>query len=151
MKKILMSTVVLMIMFGFAYAEDQTNNELTVIVEGIEGSEGQIAIGLFYSEENWGEEEFLGTYVEVTGLTITYIFKVIPQGTIAVAIYHDENMNEKLDTGLFKIPKEGYAFSNNVFGSFGPPKFESASFQLDGKKEIKIKIKYQFFISQRDT
>ena len=142
MKKILISIVVLMIMFGFAYAEDKTNNELTVTVEGIEGTEGQIAIGLFDSEENWGDEEFLGAYVKITGTSITYTFKNLPKGTIAVAIYHDENMNKKLDTGLFKIPKEGYAFSNNVFGSFGSPKFDKVSFILDGAKEIKIELKY---------
>ena len=129
-------------MFGFAYAEDKTNNELTVIVEGIEGAKGQIAIGLYDKEENWGEELFIGAYVKIEGTTVTYIFKNLPLGTFAVAIYHDENMNEELDTGLFKIPKEGYAFSNNVFGSFGPPKFEKASFLLDGKKTIQIDIKY---------
>ena len=142
MKRVLFSVLFLMIMYGSAYAEDKTNNELTVIVEGIEGTIGQIAIGLYDKEDNWGEEPFLGAYVKISGTTETYIFKNLPPGTFAVAIYHDENMNEKLDTGLFKIPKEGYAFSNNVFGSFGPPKFESASFLLDGKKEIKIKIKY---------
>lgn len=142
MKRVLMVIAVLMIMFGFAHAEDSTDNELTVIVEGIEDSKGQIAIGLYDKEDNWGEEPFLGAYVEISGETITCIFKNLPQGKFAVAVFHDENMNEKLDTGMFKIPKEGYAFSNNVFGSFGPPKFEKASFPLDGKKEIRIEIKY---------
>ncbi len=143
MKKFLFSIVVLLLMFGFTYAEDKTNNEITVIVEGIEGTKGQIAIGLYDKENNWAEEPFLpGAYVKISGETITHIFKNLPNGTYAVAIYHDENMNIKLDTGLFGIPKEGFAFSNNVFGLFGPPKFEKASFLLNGKIEIEIEMKY---------
>ena len=40
--------------------------------------------------------------------------------------------NEKLDTNFFGIPKEQFGFSNNAKGRFGPPSFESASFELDG-------------------
>ena len=142
MKRVLFGIVFLMVMFGFTYAEDQTNNELTIVVEGIEGSKGQIAIGLYDNEYDWGEEPFFGVYVKISGSTVSYTFKNVPEGIIAVAIYHDENANEKLDKGLFGIPKEGYAFSNNVFGSFGPPKFEKASFLLNGKKTIEIDLKY---------
>ncbi len=142
MKRVLLSIAFFMIILGFAYAEDQKNNELTVIVKEIEGRDGQIAIGLYDKEDDWGEEPFLGAYVKISGATVSYTFKNLPHGTFAVAIYHDENMNEKLDKGLFKIPKEGYAFSNNVFDTFGPPKFEKASFLLDGEKEIEIRLKY---------
>ncbi|MFN7603100.1 MAG: DUF2141 domain-containing protein [Bacteroidota bacterium] len=38
------------------------------------------------------------------------------------------------------IPKEGYGFSNNVMGSFGPPSFEKAKFKLtDGVIQIKLR------------
>lgn len=142
MKRVLISIIFFMVIMGFMNAEDKKNNELTVIVKGIEGTEGQIAIGLYDKEDDWGEEPFLGAYVKIFGDTISYTFKDLPKGTFAIAIYHDENMNEKLDKGLFKIPKEGYAFSNNVFGSFGPPEFEKTSFLLDGNIEIEIKLKY---------
>ncbi|RKX74450.1 MAG: hypothetical protein DRP60_10265, partial [Spirochaetes bacterium] len=85
---------------------------------------------------------FQGAFVSITTDTVSYIFKNLPQGLFAVAVYHDQNENEELDKGLFGIPKEGYAFSNNVFGSFGPPKFDEASFLLNGKKEIVINMKY---------
>lgn len=142
MKKALISVVFFAVLICSISAENQSGNELTVIVKGIDGNEGRIAIGLFDDEAAWGEETFQGAFVRITTDTVSYIFKNLPQGLFAVAVYHDQNENEELDKGLFGIPKEGYAFSNNVFGSFGPPKFDEASFLLNGKKEIVINMKY---------
>ena len=36
-----------------------------------------------------------------------------------------------MDTGLFGIPSEGYGFSNQAGGAFGPPGFDSASFVFE--------------------
>jgi len=36
----------------------------------------------------------------------------IPPGTYAIACYHDENDNGKLDTNFLGIPKEGTGASN---------------------------------------
>jgi uncharacterized protein (DUF2141 family) len=55
-------------------------------------------------------------------------------------LYVDSNKNEKLDTNFFGIPKEQFGFSNNAKGRFGPPSFESASFELDALKEISINL-----------
>lgn len=117
---------------------------LTVVVEGIEKIEGQISIGIYNSEDGWTEtgKEYKGVYVEVSGDTISYTFEEIPAGTYAVAIFHDLNMNKIFDKNLLGIPKEGYGFSNNVFGAFGPPEYSKASFLLDKDMTIQIKLKY---------
>jgi len=79
----------------------------------------------------------------VTGQTLVYTFKDVPIGTYAIAIIHDTNSNGKLDKNFLGIPKEGYAFSNNVFGVLGlPPSFKDASFKLTGNETIKIKMEY---------
>ena len=52
-------------------------------------------------------------------------------GTYAVSLIHDENGNGKLDT-LLGIPREGFAFSRNPAIRFGPPKYDEASFRVDG-------------------
>jgi len=70
------------------------------------------------------------------------IIKDIPNGEYAVAIYHDENSNGKLDTGWFGIPAEGVGASNNK-ASFGPPSYKDALFKIDSEeKRIIIDIKY---------
>ena len=78
----------------------------------------------------------------IFGDSLSYTFREVPLGVYAVAVIHDSNMNGQLDRGLFGIPREEYAFSNNVFGVLGPPKFENASFVLDANREALIEVRY---------
>ncbi len=63
-------------------------------------------------------------------------------GKYAVRFYHDENLNGKMETNLVGKPTEGYGFSNNVIGKFGPPPFEKWLFELNGDKKITLKPTY---------
>ena len=63
-------------------------------------------------------------------------------GKYAVRYYHDENMNGKMETNLLGKPTEGYGFSNNVIGKFGPPPFEKWIFEVSGDKKIILKPTY---------
>jgi uncharacterized protein (DUF2141 family) len=69
------------------------------------------------------------------------VFVKLPQGVYAVSLFHDENRNGKLDSGVMRIPKEGYGFSNNPAKRFGPPKYEETTFVLSQPQyttEIKL-------------
>lgn len=68
----------------------------------------------------------------------------LPAGQYAVAILHDENEDNKMNTSAIGLPKEGYGFSNNVMGIVGPPSFLKAAVKLYGveKKTIPITIRY---------
>jgi len=63
-------------------------------------------------------------------------------GKYAVRYYHDENMNGKMETNLVGKPTEGYGFSNNVIGKFGPPAFEKWLFEVNEDKKIVLKPAY---------
>jgi uncharacterized protein (DUF2141 family) len=63
-------------------------------------------------------------------------------GKYAVRYYHDENLNGKMDTNLVGKPTEGYGFSNNVVGKFGPPPFEKWLFEIVADKKIVLKPTY---------
>jgi len=63
-------------------------------------------------------------------------------GKYAVRYYHDENMNGKMETNLVGKPTEGYGFSNNVIGKFGPPPFEKWLFEVNENKKIVLKPTY---------
>src|SRR4051812_17019013 len=70
-------------------------------------------------------------------------FDPIPAGTYAVACFHDENKNGKLDTGLFGIPTEGTAASNNAKGFMGPPAFDDAKFSFLGSPvQLRLSMRY---------
>lgn len=64
----------------------------------------------------------------------------IPNGVYSISLFIDVNGNQEFDTNFLGLPKEQYGFSNNAMGTFGPPKFEPASFILDGYKKIKINL-----------
>lgn len=144
MKKIYLSVTIFIITTFASMAYAQTGT-LHVEISGINDIKGLISIGVYSNEDGFPDKgkEYKGADVEVTGQTIVYMFKNVPFGTYAIAIFHDINSNIKLDKNFLGIPTEGYAFSNNLFGAFGsPPGFKNASFQFAGDKTIKIKMEY---------
>ena len=143
MKKFRLSLIVISLTLFVSIAYAQTGT-ITVEISGIQGTEGQISIGLYTSEEGFPktEKSYKGLNIRVTGEEVVAAFQDVPAGTYAIAVFHDTNSNGKLDKNFLGIPKEGYAFSNNVFGTFGPPDFEDASFEFDGNKTVKIKMRY---------
>ena len=70
-------------------------------------------------------------------------FASVEKGIYAVACFHDENANGKLDTGVFGIPREGTVVSNEAKGSFGPPKWDAAKFQFSGTPaQLTLRMSY---------
>ena len=65
-------------------------------------------------------------------------FKNLQPGAYAVAVFHDENGNHEFDQGLFGIPLEDFAFSNNARVFFAPPSFKDAAFQLTASQALII-------------
>jgi uncharacterized protein (DUF2141 family) len=59
--------------------------------------------------------------IQITGLA---------PGDYAIALYHDRNGNEKLDSNLMGIPTEPYGFSGTARNLMGPATWEQAKFSL---------------------
>ena len=68
--------------------------------------------------------------------------KNLKPGKYAVRYFHDENLNSLMETNMLGKPIEGYGFSNNVTGKFGPPPFEKWLFELKENKKIMLKPLY---------
>lgn len=120
-----------------------TTYDLEVQVEGIPNKKGTLFIGLFNSSAtfpNYGKQ-YKGIVVTHEGKSHVYKFKNLPKDTYALAIYHDENKNGKLDKNLFGAPTEAYGFSNNARETFSAPSFEAAKVVLDRDKKCQIRIK----------
>ena len=71
-----------------------------------------------------------------------FTIKNLTAGRYAVRFYHDENLNQAMETNMFGKPTEGYGFSNNVTGRFGLPPFEKWLFNLNGDTTIVLKTVY---------
>jgi uncharacterized protein (DUF2141 family) len=80
--------------------------------------------------------------VAVSAKTATCTFPSVADGTYAVALFHDENGDGKLDTNVLGIPREGVGVSNNKLRSFGPPKWDDAKFELKGDLVLDVTLHY---------
>jgi uncharacterized protein (DUF2141 family) len=129
-------------------ARDGGACRLTIRIVGAKDSKGQVAIALFHDEDGFpGDKtkalQTLQTPLEPKSAQAQVSLADLPYGTYAIAIFHDENMNGRLDKNMFGVPKEGYGFSNISKRSFGPPKFEDAKFELDQPEQtVEIKLFY---------
>ena len=120
-----------------------SQSAVEVTITNIKEVKGAIRVALSTEAENFPDNKPIkGQVVKTTGNTMKVIFENVAAGTYAVSVIHDENENEKLDTGFMGIPKEGFGFSNDAMGAFGPPKFKEASFATPATKTISITLKY---------
>lgn len=63
-------------------------------------------------------------------------------GTHAVALFHNENGDGKLDTNFIGIPREDVGVSNNQFRANGPPNWDDAKFNVNGDLVLDVTIRY---------
>jgi uncharacterized protein (DUF2141 family) len=89
-----------------------------------------------------GDKEAVG--LAIPAATGRFTLPALPYGQYAVAIIHDENGNGRLDT-FAGIPREGFGFSRDASGRFGPPRFAAASFAVEQEaKAERVTMRYIF-------
>lgn len=143
MKRILLLLVIL----GTVSFTVVPDSGIKVTINHIENSKGHILVSLFSSKDGFPDDPEKA--VRKARLTIHnnqawVLFTGLPPGNYAVAILHDENDDGRMNKNFFGLPTEGYGFSNNVMGTFGPPSFSKASFYFNNNSvtETSIKTKY---------
>lgn len=115
---------------------------LEIVIEHLESDRGVVIAVLLDSAEQYdsGDQFFQSDEnVPIRDGRASVTFENVPFGTYAVKIFHDENANGKLDTNFVGFPKEGFGFSNDAMGKFGPPTFAEAAFAIDSL-ETRIEI-----------
>lgn len=114
--------------------------ELLVKVEGL-NPEGRLVLAVVQNESEWGEggRPLVAINAQVTGETMQFRLP-IPDGKVAVRLFHDANGNGELDMNLLGIPKEGYGFSRNPEAR-GPPSFKDAAFEVRGETLATIRVR----------
>jgi uncharacterized protein (DUF2141 family) len=122
--------------------------ELEVRVEGLKSDEGMVRFALFAGAEGYPKDSTKAVQrgsVAIQNKQALIKVKSLPAGNYALSVIHDQNSNDKLDTGLFGIPTEGIGASNDAKGSFGPPSFDNAKFEVTSEgKKISLKMQYLF-------
>jgi len=111
-------------------------NNTSIEVASIKRGEGEIYMALFKAGSEFPEvgHQFAGKIIPVSSRKSVIAEFNLPAGEYAVAVFQDLNGNKKLDTNFFGIPKEPYAFSNNIKPKFSAPKFEDCKFRIAATK-----------------
>jgi uncharacterized protein (DUF2141 family) len=115
-------------------ANAQSQNVITVAVEGLRNDQGMVRCGLYNSSAGFPEtgKEFKGVAAPVSGGKANCVFEGVPPGSYAVAVFHAEHNETTLEKGAFGRPKLGYGFSRDASGTFGPPGFDAAAYKYPG-------------------
>lgn len=116
---------------------DNGTNSLVIEISGLRNNEGVIQFELTDEDEN----VLQSITAEIDEKESTITLSDLSYGTYAFKYFHDENSNEELDTN-FGIPQEGYGFSNNATGTFGPPSIEDMIFEYIEPMTMQCTITY---------
>lgn len=133
---------------GFAAMAQQQakKGKLKIVITNPRSQDGRLLLSMHNKKEGFPGDtahSILTRALKITGDTLEFEFIKLPYGEYAVAVFHDENGNLKMDTNMFGIPKEGIGISNNAYRMMGPPYYDEARFELNTpEKVIYIKMHY---------
>ncbi|WP_338874986.1 DUF2141 domain-containing protein [Spirosoma sp. SC4-14] len=137
--------ILLSVLSFFLANEDPTKSpkktSLKVDVHNVRTSQGAVYVALFRADNSFPDGKPMdGRRLDAIEKRVEATFSVEP-GDYAIAVFHDENGNGKLDKRIFGIPKEPYGFSNNFRPTMSAPKFKDCKFTVgEGGKTISIKL-----------
>jgi len=137
MKKIILFVILLSIN-AIIFAQ---TGKIKVEVSNINNEKGVIYIGIYNNPTTFPKADVVfEKRIKAKKTTISHSFENVKTGNYAVAIYHDEDENGKINRYFFGMPSEQYGFSRNP-SVFGLPKYEDCSFELNKNKIVTVKIK----------
>ncbi len=144
--RILLSPIVLLFAVAcIGAANAQSPGRLSEAVSGVRNDNRSVRCGLYSSADGFREpgREMRGAVAPIKNGQSSCAFSGIPAGTYAVAVFHAEHNEPRIETGLFGKPKQGYGFSNNPSSMFGPPSFNSAAFEYKGGNlSVPVQLSY---------
>ena len=133
-------TVAMVILMDISVFSQQ--HSMVVVIKNVKEARGKISVALFNREDEFmGKSLVSQSTVAKTG-EVQLTFENVSHGDYAISVMHDANENSELDSNAFGIHKEGFGFSNDAMGMFGPPSFEKAKFNFKGESKVAITLKY---------
>ena len=119
--------------------------EVVIEVTNVRSSDGLIRIALYTDPSTFPDRSgvHLGQVVPAEAGTTRVVFPDIVPGMYAIAMTHDEDGDGEFDTNLLGVPREGWGFSRNAMGLFGPPDFFDAAFSVTNEPTFqRLRVRY---------
>ncbi len=99
---------------------------LSINLEGVRSTKGKLHIAIYDNAESFPKEGQFLMKKQLPADQRLVIIDNLKFGEYAIAVYHDENNNGKLDKNFLGIPTEPYAFSNDLKPKWKRPTYEEA-------------------------
>ena len=117
--------------------------DVNIVIQGVEHDRGLIDVRIYLNSETWLKEDHTTEHiiVQATKGEVVVPLMTFRGGTLAAVVYHDENSDGKMNTGLFWRPKEGFGFSNQ-YTPKGPPRFSKAAVDIPDGEDLVVRLKY---------
>lgn len=132
---------ILFILLIFSTINAYSQHKLTIEISGLRNNTGNVLYELFDEKHKSLE---VGT-VDIKDKKCVIVFENLKPAKYGFNYIHDENKNKKLDTKMLMIPTEGFGYSNNADGTFGPPAFKKWVFEVKENTRMNLKITYLTF------
>jgi uncharacterized protein (DUF2141 family) len=123
---------------------DADSAQIKVTVNGVGSAGGILSVELYHDPDNFLNKKGRTRRIRIpaTEEQHTVCFNLPQPGIYAIAAYHDEDGNRKLNKRWNMIPKEPFGLSNNPEQHFGFPEFSDAAFAVD-RSDVDIIINLQ--------
>lgn len=117
---------------------------LTVTVTGAANENGTMFLAIYADKASFNDpaKAISRTQQAIINGSSTFTFRAkdLPK-KLAIAVYHDENLDSSLNRNAIGIPLERYGFSNDARGTLGPPSFEEAEIERPDSGSIQLFIR----------
>jgi uncharacterized protein (DUF2141 family) len=129
--------LIVFFLFGQFFQENYT---LTVTISHVRPGRGSVNAAIWADQKTFFKTPMLSETLKADQDSIQFVFKLKP-GEYAISAYQDLNNNQKLDQGLFGIPKEPVAFGNDFKPKFSSPAFKDCSFRMSENMKMTIVLR----------
>ena len=117
-------------------------NQIAVHIHDVPSSKGKINVAVYNSKDGFLKVDkiYKGDSIIASEGVTHMLIKDLPEGEYALAVFYDENGNDKLDTNWLGIPKEKVAFSKAKMRTFGPPRYKDCAFMVNKDTKIDVSL-----------
>ena len=117
---------------------DESSSCFEVQVREVIPGNGKVRIAIFNSEQGFHDRN---APIRVNSLfpssgVLSWAVEELPVGKYAVAVFQDENGNEKVDKDIFGRPTEAYGFSNQSADKQATPTWAEAEVDFEGESLV---------------
>lgn len=127
------------------YVQAGEAGTVLVSMTGFVNDAGHVQCGLFDRQDVWRDESKAQKVMtaRIESKHATCQFGEVAPGRYAVAVFHAQENESRVQYGLFGKPLQGVGFSNNPSITWGPPSFEDAAFSV-GQEPVKLDVQMKY-------